>query len=83
MAVEAAATASAVAAAKTVGEGGGDNLSTDSFGNKGDRQWQGQTTINQKNSEMAVKAAAMVGAVAEAKIAAEGRQQRWRQQLWQ
>jgi hypothetical protein len=37
----------------------GGDISTNSIGNDGGRQRQGQTTINQKAAEMAVKAAAV------------------------
>ncbi len=63
--------------------GGSGNVGTNSFGNDGGRQRQGQTTINQKLVEMAVKAAAMAAAVAEGKTAAEEWRQHWRRQLWQ
>jgi hypothetical protein len=76
MAVKAVATASAVAAAKTVGEGAAATLAPTAMGNHGGRQRWGQTTTNQKAVEMAVEATAMAAAAAEAKTAAEGHRQR-------
>jgi hypothetical protein len=62
---------------KDSGRGGGGDVGANSFGNDRGRQRQGQTTINQKVAEMAVKAVA-TAAVAEAKTVAEGRWQRRR-----